>query len=58
MGQLTVVVVNLFREAKSISSTQSKTAKEGFVAGKAGLSVPLRKVVQEIRDSAIGKFTH
>ena len=56
MGQLTVVVVNLFGEAKSISSTQSKTAKEDFDAHKAGLSVPLRKVVQEIpRDSAIAK---
>ena len=56
MERLIVVVVNLFREAKSISSTQSKTAKEDFDARKAGLPVPLRKVVQEIpRDSTIPK---
>ena len=41
MGRLTVVVVNLFRKAKSISSTQSKTAKEDFDAHKAGLTVLL-----------------
>ena len=56
MGWLTVVVVNLFREAKSISSTQSKRAKKGFEPRESGLSAPLRKVVQEIpRDSAIAK---
>ena len=54
MGWLTVVVVNLFREAKSISSTQSNRAKKGFEPRESGLSAPLRKVVQEIpRDSAI-----
>ena len=56
MEPLIVVVVNLFREAKSISSTQSKTAKEDFDARKAVLSVSLRKVVQEIpQDSATAK---
>ena len=56
MERLIVVVVNLFREAKSNSSTQSKTAKDDFDSRKAGLSVPLRKVIQEIpQDSATAK---
>ena len=69
MERSTVVVVNLFKESNSISSLSSikdhagskphpaaKTAKEDFDARKAGLSVPLRKVVQEIPPgSAIAK---